>query len=110
MDHRRSPRFEVHVPLMFDWQDESGARRRGGGFTRDISETGLFAWCDGDCPSCSTVIHITLLFPGFEPTYKAWRMESRGYVMRTIDNASEGRGFAALLDDLRIEVLASGSR
>lgn len=105
--HRRSPRFEVHVPVMFDWTDEFGARRQGGGFTRDISESGVFAWCEGECPPCCTVIRITLLLPGIEPTSKAWRMESEGYVVRMIDDVSRGRGFVALLDGLRTEVLAS---
>lgn len=110
MEHRRSPRFGVHVPVMFDWVDESGTRQRGGGFTRDISENGVFAWCEWDCPSCHTHIRITLLLPGIERTSKAWRIESSGYVVRLVDNVSEGKGFVALLDNPRTEVLASGSR
>ena len=110
MEHRRSPRFEVHVPVMFEWVDECGTRRRGGGFTRDISESGVFAWCEGDCPCCRTVISITLLLPGVEPTSKAWRMKSEGYVVRMTDDISEQNGFVALLDETWTKVLASNPR
>ena len=37
-------------------------------------------------------------------------MESSGYVVRVIDDVSEGRGFVAILDHLWTEVLASGGR
>ncbi len=110
VEQRCSPRFEVHVPVMFDWIDESGTQRRGGGFTRDISETSVFAWCEGDCPDCSTVVRITMLFPGIVSASKTWRMESTGYIVRMIDHIAEGRGFVALLDDLRTEALASISQ
>jgi hypothetical protein len=66
-------------------------------------------WCEGECPSCSTAIRISLLLPGIEPTSKAWRMESLGYVVRVVDDVSGGRGFGALFDELRTEVLARGS-
>jgi len=110
VEHRRSARFEVHVPVMFEWIDELSAQRRGGGFTRDISRRGLFAWCEGDCPPCGAGIRIMLLLPRIEPTSKAWRMESSGYVVRMIDDVAEGRGFAAVLDELQTEVLVMGSR
>ena len=97
MEHRRSLRFELHVPVMFDWMDESGTWRQGGGFTRDVSEKGVFAWCEGDCPHCSAVIRISLLLPGIEPNSRAWRMESTGYVLRVIDGDSGERGFVAQL-------------
>jgi hypothetical protein len=109
VEHRLSLRFELHVPVMFDWLDESGTWRQGGCFTRDVSETGVFAWCEGDCPPCFTVVRISLLLPGIEPTSKAWRMESTGYVVRVIDDVPGGRGFVAHLDELRT-VLASASR
>ena len=32
MERRCSPRFEVHVPVMVDSIDESGAERKSGGF------------------------------------------------------------------------------
>jgi uncharacterized protein YihD (DUF1040 family) len=51
-----------------------------------------------------------LLLPWIEPTSKAWRMESSGHVVRMIDDVAEGRGFAAVLDELQTEVLAMGSR
>jgi hypothetical protein len=110
VEQRRSLRFGVYVPVIVDWTDESGTQRRGGGFTRDISEKGVFVWCKGDCPSCGAGIHIMLLFPGVEPTSKAWRMESKGAVVRMIDDVSEGRGFAATLNEPQTEVLASSSR
>jgi len=110
VEHRRSPRFEVHVPVIFDWVDESGTQRRGGGFTRDVSESGVFAWCEGECPPRGTNIRIALLLPGIEPTSKAWRMESTGRVVRTIDDVPEAKGFVATLDNLRAEALANGFR
>jgi hypothetical protein len=109
VERRHFPRFDVHVPLMFDWIDESGLRRQSGGFTRNISERGVFVWCEGDRPPCRTLIGITLLLPRIEPTSKAWRMESVGYVVRIIDDISEDGGFVALWDDLGTEALASGS-
>lgn len=108
MEHRRSPRFEVHVPVIFHWVDESGTQQRGGGFTRDVSESGVFAWCEGECPPRGTNIRIALLLPGIEPTSKAWRMESTGHVVRTIDDVPGAQGFVATFDELRTEVLANG--
>jgi hypothetical protein len=95
------------VPVIFDWFDESGIRRRGGGFTRDVSEGGVFAWCEGECPLCGTAIRIALLLPGIEPTSKAWRMESNGHVIRTVDDVPEAKGFVATLDYLRTDVLVN---
>ena len=108
MERRRSARFEVHVPVIFGWIDESGTQQREGGFTRDVSEDGVFAWCEGECPPCGSAIRIALLLPGIEPTSKAWRMKSTGHVVRTIDDVPEAKGFVATLDDLQTEVLTNG--
>jgi hypothetical protein len=110
VEQRRSPRFEVHVPVIFGWVDESGTQREGGGFTRDISEGGVFTWCEGDCPPCGSSIHIALLLPGIEPTSKAWRMESTGHVVRMVNDVPASKGFVATLEGLRTDVLANGFR
>jgi hypothetical protein len=108
VEQRRSPRYEVQVPVIFGWVDESGAKREGGGFTRDISKGGVFTWCEGDCPPRGTTVRIELLLRGIEPTSKAWRVESTGRVVRVIDDVPGSKGFAATLDDLRTGVLANG--
>ncbi len=96
------------MPVIFNWVDESGAQQQGGGFTRDVSERGVFTWCEGECPPRGTTIRIALLLPGIEPTSKAWRLESTGHVVRTIDDVPEAKGFVATLDDLQTRVLANG--
>jgi hypothetical protein len=97
VEHRRAPRFEVHVPIIFEWRDKSGTLRQDAGFTRDMSKTGVFAWCEGECPPCHTEITMALLFSGIGPVAKPWRMRSTGRVLRTRD-APEGKGFAATLE------------
>ena len=110
VEQRRSPRYELQVPVIFGWVDESGEQREGAGFTRDISKGGVFTWCVGDCPPRGTAIHIGLLFTGIEPTSKAWRMESTGRVVRVIDDVPGSKGFAATLEDLQTEVLSNRFR
>jgi hypothetical protein len=110
VEQRRSSRYEVQVPVVFGWVDESGKQREGAGFTRDISKCGVFTWCDGDSPPRGTTVHIELLLRGVEPTSKAWRVECTGRVVRVIDDFPGSKGFAATLDDLRTGVLANGFR
>ena len=102
MEHRRTLRFEVHVPVVFDWSDESGNSRRGAGFTHDLSRSGMFAWCEGECPPPYANLSITLLFPGLSPQAKPWRMRCTGRILR-IHEAREGKGFAAILDNMETE-------
>jgi hypothetical protein len=104
VEQRRAPRFEVHVPVIFEWRDKSGTSRRDAGFTRDMSRNGVFAWCEGECPPSHTEITMALLFPGIGPDAKPWRMRSTGYVLRTHD-APEAKGFAATVENLGTAVL-----
>lgn len=111
MERRRSPRFEVQVPAIYGWLDESETERQDGGFTRDVSGSGAFIWCEGDCPPCGTTIRIALLFPAIEPTSRAWRLESTGHVVRLINDGPANNGFVATFDSPRtIEVLANSFR
>jgi len=107
LEQRRAPRFEVHVPVIFEWREESGASRRESGFVRNISRNGIFAWCEGECPPCHTEIHVALLFPGIGPDAKPWRMRSAGRVLR-VHAAPAGKGFAATLEDVGMAVLGNG--
>jgi hypothetical protein len=104
VERRRTPRFEVRVPVIFEWRDESGSFRRDAGFTRDMSRNGVFAWCEGERPPWHAEITMAMIFPGIGPDAKPWRMRSTGRVVRTHD-AQQGKGFAATLDDLGTAVL-----
>ena len=104
VEHRHASRFEVHVPIIFEWRDQSTTSRQGIGFTRDMSRYGVFAWCEEECPPRHSEITMVLLFPGIGPEAKPWQMRSTGRVLRVHD-AQQGKGFAATLDDLGMAVL-----
>ena len=42
MEKRQHFRYSLKLPVLFSWTDDSGQRRREGGFTSDISTAGAY--------------------------------------------------------------------
>ena len=89
MERRRAARFGLNMPVICQCENEHGRARELGGFSRNISTTGLFVAAPG-APSERTPVAVTVLLP---PLHKsdghALQLKSKGLVVR-----AEPDGFA----------------
>ena len=93
VERRSSHRHQLSVPILFAWIRADGARREGCGFTRDMSPTGTYVCCDGECPAVTTVIKIELLLPALDANTFGLKLRADGYVVR-VGGPQENHGFA----------------
>ena len=82
--------------MAFFWKNQGGSRHDGEGFTRDISEGGMFVFADNP-PPVGTIVRMDVFFPPFE-SGSALQVKAKCEVLRVESSApGEGRGgFAAL--------------
>ena len=55
-------RYQLILPVLFEWKDPEGTFHREGGFTRNVSTRGLYVDCTL-CPSAGAVLQIEVLLP-----------------------------------------------
>ncbi len=87
---RRSQRFALHLYAGFHWQTEDGSQREGYGFTREMSEHGVFV-ITKTCPHRDAVIDLQFHLPRIDNLERLMTMHGR--VVRTEIQGQE-YGFA----------------
>ena len=88
-DARRNRRYALRAPVLFTWPDG----RHYGGFTRDISCTGIFVETpDPPPPGAEVCVHLVL--PGLTEKAESIRMEASCKVVRSSRTHKEKVGFA----------------
>lgn len=97
MERRKASRYGLRVPVLFSWEDPH--LKLDGGFTRDISASGVYVLCEKKyCPAQGDTVTIQLILPSIvdlEP--RGLKLKSRGRVLRTGDFPEES-GFALLAE------------
>lgn len=81
--------------MAFLWKNRGGPRREGEGFTRDLSEGGMFVLTENP-PPVGTIVRVDVFFPPFK-TGAALQVKARCEVLR-LESSAPGEtrgGFAA---------------
>ena len=94
MQQRQSVRFQIRLPVISRWIDEQAGDRQCGGFTRDISRHGLFAY-SLDPPPLGATVEFEVMLPALEPAGHGVRLRSFGRVLRVEQEEETRTGFAA---------------
>ena len=97
LERRRTVRYNLCLPLVFEWTDESGAVIQQPGFTRDISTGGLYVSCATSPPMNST-IRLQMVLPSNKEVFP--ENLTLAATARVVRFASQGEaaGFAAVGD------------
>ena len=96
MERRQHTRYDLSASVAFFWKNQGGSRHDGEGFTRDLSEGGMFVFTDNP-PPVGTIVRIDVFFPPFK-TGAALQVKAKCEVLRLESSAAgETRGgFAAI--------------
>ena len=84
-----SSRYRVSLPVLVSWGD--GKTHTCGGFTRDVSTTGVFVLCREKLP-LNTTVEIEILLPT-SGKLPGTAVKTTGWVVRTYGE-NEGAGLA----------------
>jgi hypothetical protein len=95
LERRRTVRYNLCLPLVFEWTDAGGILIQEPGFTRDISTGGLYVTCAKSPPINSTVSLRIALPANKEILPSSLRLEATAKVIR-LASAGEAGGFAAV--------------
>ena len=99
VERRTSRRFDLHVPILFRWNDGSGEPLQGGGFSRDIGGGGVAVWSN-EIPPHGADLLVEILLPGFPPSSQCWSLRVKGSVVRVWDEPKRN-SFAVRIDFVR---------
>lgn len=93
MDRRHQRRYDLQAAAHFSWKDAGGIRWRGRGFTRDVSETGLFV-VTRDAPPSGVPVKVEVR--ALSQLGSGLLMQAKGQVVRVQVNEqpASGVGFA----------------
>lgn len=96
-ENRRSTRFRIGAAVVFSWTS-MGELKRAVGITRDLSKSGAFILCGGDCEvHAGQEIRLEGLLPAIVTGAQAIGFHAQGSVARR-STTEEGLGFAVLAD------------
>jgi hypothetical protein len=99
MDRRQHDRYELQANARFSWKDTGGARWRGRGLTRDISEAGVFV-VTRDAPPSGTPVRLEV--QACSAAGSGVLVRTKGQVVRVEVNEqpASGLGFAIVTRSL----------
>src|ERR1700680_1883399 len=100
MDRRQHLRFALRGFVSFSWQEREDLRLEGNGFTRDISERGVFVLTGAHVPLGEAIqMEIVFCSPG---TNSVVRMIAEGHVLRVepVSQSAHMGGCAAAISSL----------
>jgi hypothetical protein len=96
VERRRHTRYDLSATVAFVWKNRGGSRHQGEGFTRDLSEGGMFIFTD-NAPPVGTLLRVDLFFPPLK-TGSILQVKSKCEVMRVEPSEpGEARGGFAVL-------------
>jgi hypothetical protein len=96
VERRKASRYELQVPVLFSWKNAS---KQAGGFTRDISASGVYVLCEeSHCPSRGDTVTLQLILPSIaDAEGRGLKLKSKGQVLRTGELAEQS-GFAVVAE------------
>lgn len=102
-ERRNSTRYPLRLPVVFS-PAEGGGQNYVGGFTRDVSTTGVYVVVseENDSPPLYSTISLRVMLPPLERHAHGLQLETEGYVIRVNDQL-EQIGFAASADLARYD-------
>lgn len=103
MDRRVRPRFDLTAPVKYSWKDLAG-NRHGTGFTRDVSERGIFIVTD-TLPPMGATVHFEVSFPFRDESQIQMRAQGRIVRLESENSTATQRGFATLTNMLALDNL-----
>lgn len=94
---RKFARFHLTLPVVFSWKDRRLRKRRGKGFTRDLSAGGVFLLSE-KVPPVGVPIEFEAILPPLEERVMALRLRGEARVLRVEPAVNDGKwnGFAAV--------------
>ena len=94
LESRKVPRYPVQAPVTFTWSEE-GQAMQGNGWTRDISEVGVFVY-SAQCPPPGSETQLEVVLPPLGEAGRILRIRMEAAVLRVSAETSkpEGSGFA----------------
>lgn len=96
MESRRAPRYPVEAPVSFRWSEE-GRSRDGEGWTRDISENGVFVY-SACCPPPGAHTQLEVVLPPLGGEGRIIKIRMDAAVLRVCEESTrkEQFGFALM--------------
>ncbi|HUO17288.1 MAG TPA: PilZ domain-containing protein [Verrucomicrobiae bacterium] len=94
LESRRAPRYPVQAPVTFTWSEE-GQPKTGEGWTRDISEIGVFVYSSCSPPHGART-HLEVVLPPLGANGRILRIGMEAAVLRVSGEPTQGEysGFA----------------
>jgi hypothetical protein len=62
MERRRTVRYNLCLPLIFEWTDQNGTVIQEPGFTRDVSTSGIYISCVNS-PTVNSIVRLQIALP-----------------------------------------------
>jgi hypothetical protein len=91
---RSASRYRLNAPAVYWWEGADDVSERGGGFTQDISSSGVFVLTTA-LPPVAARLEIDILLPGVGDGSPGVRLNGRGFVLRLQHGPTGPVGFAA---------------
>jgi hypothetical protein len=100
VERRNAVRYQLHIPVVFSWDDPGGERMRAEGNTRDISEVSVFIWSEA-CPAIGDSVEIQVMLSAhagtpstsLKGTMQVTRVENEPQSVRGSGFALSGKAF-----------------
>lgn len=102
VDRRVRSRYELTVPVTFLWKGVHGARYRGEGYTRDLSEHGIYV-VTNTCPPLEANLRMELFLPPLKRRGAPVHMRGRAKIVRIeSEPPAAPQGFAAIVNNFTL--------
>jgi hypothetical protein len=62
VERRITARYQLSLPVLFQWTDSEGASHKEGGFTRNVGTRGVYV-TSPECPPVNATIELQVLLP-----------------------------------------------
>lgn len=93
---RNSIRYPLEAPVVFRWKGDNGVFQQNEGWSRDVSERGVFVVA-ASCPPACADIELRIDFAAVPAVMRGMQMEVDGRVLRVEPGTSERKGGFAVL-------------
>jgi hypothetical protein len=88
---RKSNRYALRAPVLFDWAPQNGEPQSGRGVTRDINTFGVYIVTDA-LPPVGALVQMDILLPKLEAPGFGMSLAGEGIVLRVEPGRSESAG------------------
>jgi hypothetical protein len=88
---RKSNRYALRAPVLFEWAPQNGEPQSGRGVTRDINTFGVYIVTDA-LPPVGALVQMDILLPKLEAPGFGMSLAGEGIVLRVEPSDSESAG------------------